>query len=209
MFPQFFFETICELRGFSCSAYSIVLTVNVSTQVETCFVRKNLQHVKPFLSKILLSITDLSPTGSRHNSSKLQESASAGRDHFNGEAPLCVLVSVFTHDYSLVLPVRWPRGLGVRPLACWDCGFESHQGNGPFSVVSVVCCQVEVSATSWSLIQSCRLWCVVVCDLETSWMRKPWSTGCRRAKNKLFGLFLMLHILYSNTWLDELKSFST
>jgi len=22
-----------------------------------------------------------------------------------------------------------------------------------------------------------RLWCVVVCDLETSWMRKPWPTG--------------------------------
>jgi len=29
-----------------------------------------------------------------------------------------------------------------------------------------------------------RLWCVVVCDLETSWMRRPWPTvGCR-AKNK-------------------------
>ena len=185
MFPQFFFETICELRGFSCSAYSIVLTVNVSTQVETCFVRKNLQHVKPFLSKILLSITDLSPTGSRHNSSKLQESASAGRDHFNGEAPLCVLVSVFTHDYSLVLPVRWPRGLGVRPLACWDCGFESHQGNGPFSVVSVVCCQVEVSATSWSLIQrsptNCDASCVIKKPQECGghgprWAAAPWKT---------------------------------
>jgi hypothetical protein len=22
-----------------------------------------------------------------------------------------------------------------------------------------------------------RVWCAVVCDLETSWMRKPWSTG--------------------------------
>jgi len=22
-----------------------------------------------------------------------------------------------------------------------------------------------------------RLWCVVVCDLETSWMRRPWPTG--------------------------------
>jgi len=29
-----------------------------------------------------------------------------------------------------------------------------------------------------------RLWCVVVCDLETSWMRRPWTTvGCR-TKNK-------------------------
>jgi hypothetical protein len=34
-----------------------------------------------------------------------------------------------------------------------------------------------------------RLWCVVVCDLETSWMRRPWPTrggggGRGRAKNK-------------------------
>ena len=25
--------------------------------------------------------------------------------------------------------------------------------------------------------ESYRLWCVVVCDLETSWMRRPWPTG--------------------------------
>jgi len=25
--------------------------------------------------------------------------------------------------------------------------------------------------------ESYRLWCVVVCDLETSWMRSPWPTG--------------------------------
>jgi hypothetical protein len=37
------------------------------------------------------------------------------------------------------------------------------------SVMSVVCCQVEVSATSLSLIQrSPTDWCVIVRDLETS-----------------------------------------
>ena len=46
---------------------------------------------------------------------------------------------------------QWLRGL--RPLACWDCGFESHQRHGCLSVVGVMCCRVEVSATSWSLIQ--------------------------------------------------------
>jgi hypothetical protein len=25
--------------------------------------------------------------------------------------------------------------------------------------------------------ESYRLWCVVVCDTETSWMRRPWPTG--------------------------------
>ena len=38
-------------------------------------------------------------------------------------------------------------------LNCWNRGFESHRGHGYLSVVSVVCCQVEVSATNWSLVQ--------------------------------------------------------
>ena len=40
-----------------------------------------------------------------------------------------------------------------------------------------VCCQVEVSATSRSLVQRSAIdWCVV-CDLETSIMRRPWPTA--------------------------------
>ena len=35
----------------------------------------------------------------------------------------------------------------LRQLVCWDCGFESRLGLGCLSVLSVVCCQVEVSAT--------------------------------------------------------------
>ena len=42
---------------------------------------------------------------------------------------------------------RATYGVGLRPLACWDCGFESHRGHGCLSVVSVVCCQVEFSAS--------------------------------------------------------------
>ena len=32
--------------------------------------------------------------------------------------------------------------------------------------------------------ESYRLWCVVVCDLETSWMKRPWPTGGCCAKEK-------------------------
>ena len=32
--------------------------------------------------------------------------------------------------------------------------------------------------------ESYRLWCVVVCDLKTSWMRRPWPTGGCCAKKK-------------------------
>jgi len=32
--------------------------------------------------------------------------------------------------------------------------------------------------------ESYRLWCVVVFDIETSWMWRPWPTGGCCAKNK-------------------------
>jgi len=47
------------------------------------------------------------------------------------------------------------------PHACWDCGFEFHGGLGCFSTVSVMCCQVEVSATSWSFVQRIVVRCCV------------------------------------------------
>ena len=43
---------------------------------------------------------------------------------------------------------RAVSGVGLLPLACWHCGFESRQGHGCLSLVSVVYCQVEVSAMS-------------------------------------------------------------
>jgi len=39
----------------------------------------------------------------------------------------------------------WRRSAAARLLRF---GFESHRGHGCLSIVSVVCCQVEVSATS-------------------------------------------------------------
>ena len=65
-----------------------------------------------------------------------------------------------------------------RSLACWDCGFESRRGHGCLSVVSVVCCQVEVSASGWSLVQRSPTDCgVSECDHEALKMRRPWPTG--------------------------------
>jgi hypothetical protein len=31
-------------------------------------------------------------------------------------------------------------GVGLRPLACWDCGLESPRGHECLSFVSVMCC---------------------------------------------------------------------
>jgi hypothetical protein len=44
-------------------------------------------------------------------------------------------------------------GVGLRPLASWDCGFESDRAQECLSVVSVVCCQIEFFVTGRSLVQ--------------------------------------------------------
>jgi hypothetical protein len=38
-------------------------------------------------------------------------------------------------------------GVGLRPLDSWVCGLGSRRRHGCLSLVSVVCCEVEVSAT--------------------------------------------------------------
>jgi hypothetical protein len=41
-------------------------------------------------------------------------------------------------------------------------------------VVSVVCCRGLCDELITRPEESYRLWCVIVCDLETSTMRRPW-----------------------------------
>jgi hypothetical protein len=51
-------------------------------------------------------------------------------------------------------------------------------GRGYLSLVSVMCCQAEVSATGSSLVQrSPDECCVSECDRGASIMRRPWPTG--------------------------------
>ena len=56
-------------------------------------------------------------------------------------------------------------------------------------LVSVVCCQVEVSASGWSLVQRSLTECGVSgCDREASIMWRPWPTGgcCAIVKKKYY-----------------------
>ena len=93
----------------------------------------------------------------------LHARASKSRDtHISCLFSLCINSQV---QWALVLTLRLLMQVllmllillmqvsSLRPLTCWDRGFESHRGHGYLSVVSVVCCQVEVSATGWSLVQ--------------------------------------------------------
>jgi hypothetical protein len=67
--------------------------------------------------------------------------------------------------------LQWPRGedTGLRLLACWNCGFEFPWKRGGLSVVSVVCCQVDVCLL-WVLcvVRWMSVVSVVCCQVEVS-----------------------------------------
>jgi hypothetical protein len=75
-------------------------------------------------------------------------------------------------------------GVDLRPLVCWDCGFESRRRHGSLSLGGVVCCQVEACATVWSLVERSPTECDMSdCDRETLTVRRTWSTrGCHTMK---------------------------
>jgi hypothetical protein len=50
---------------------------------------------------------------------------------------------------------------------------------------------------------SYRLWCVVVCEIETSWMRRPWLNRCCRAKIKKVNNYIFVVYIYV-TWAVKL-----
>jgi hypothetical protein len=73
-------------------------------------------------------------------------------------AALCTLETLFVSRVSRC----------QLPLACWDCGFETHLGRGGLSCVSVVYCQVEVSATAWSIVERSPNECDVITNNNNS-----------------------------------------
>ena len=82
-----------------------------------------------------------------------------------------------------------------------NCEFEFHRGHG---CLCCECCVLLGRGLCNELItrpeESYRLWCVVVRDLETSWMRRPWSTvGCR-ARKKQTRLHRTTLLITSNSW---------
>jgi len=121
---------------------------------------------------------------------------------------------------------QWPLGLRRGSVAA--CLLRLWVRNPPGAWMSV-CCECYVLSGRGlcdKLIirpeKSYRLWRVVVCDLETSWMRSPWPTGDCRAKNEQTNIaevsrpVLKLNpfripvklpaILLSSTWMSFLPS---
>jgi hypothetical protein len=78
-----------------------------------------------------------------------------------------------------------PRSRFQWPLACWDWVRIPPKA---WMCVCCECCVLSGRGLCDELIirpeESYRLLYVVVCDLETSWMRRPWPRGGCHTKNK-------------------------
>ena len=83
---------------------------------------------------------------------------------------------------------QWPRGLRRRSAAARLLRSWVRIPPGAWMFVCCECCVLSGRGLCDELIthpeESYRLWCVVVCDLETSGMRRPWFTLGRSATKK-------------------------
>ena len=107
-----------------------------------------------------------------------------------------VIVVVNYYHHHLHCRSQWPHSLrrrssAARLLRLWV-------RIPPRAWVSV-CCVLSGRGLCDELLtrpeESYRLWCVVECDLETSWKRRPWPTGGCFAKNKQT-IFIILLFSY-------------
>jgi hypothetical protein len=82
----------------------------------------------------------------------------------------------------IMLVMIFQGSRGQRPLAFWNCRFESLQGHRRLSLVSVAGCQVNVSVLGMITRpeESYRMWSAW-CDSEASIMRRLLSTKSRCA----------------------------
>jgi len=103
---------------------------------------------------------------------------------------LFIFIYEYINIFIICVPCRsqWPRGLRHTSAAARLLRLWVRIPPGPWMSVYCDCCVLSGRGLCDELItrlqRSYRLWCVVVCDLETSWKMRPWLTGGCRAKNK-------------------------
>jgi len=97
-----------------------------------------------------------------------------------------------------------PIAMAARPKV-WACGCSLAGiggSKGCLSLVSVVCCQIRVSASGWSLVQRSPTECSVSeCDREASIMRRPWSIRSCSAMDKNVFIFYKIYFCFAHTFI--------
>ena len=100
-----------------------------------------------------------------------------GRPYATTSRALGVMWPHKPHHYA---KIGIPSGIYILMSVCCECCVLSGRG----------LCDELITRTE----ESYRLWCVVVCDLETSRIRRPWTALGRNATRKNIYL-LLLHLL--------------
>jgi hypothetical protein len=97
---------------------------------------------------------------------------------------------IYNHYHFFHCRPQWPRGLRRGPAVTRMLRLRVRIPPGTWMSFSCECCMLSGIGLCDELItrpeKSYWLWCVVVCELETSWMRRPWPTGrsCEKKKKK-------------------------
>ena len=85
---------------------------------------------------------------------------------------------------------QWPRGLRRRSVAARLLRWWFRIPPGAWKFFCCECCVLSGRSLCDLLItrpeESYRMWCVVLCNLETSRMSRPWSSGGCRPKKKYY-----------------------
>jgi len=99
-----------------------------------------------------------------------------------------VLLEKWILIYSENIRSQWPRGIRRGSAVACFLGLWIRIPPGAWMSVCCECYVLSGRGLCVGLItcpeESYRLWCVVMCDLETSWMRRPCPTGGCCAKKK-------------------------
>ena len=102
---------------------------------------------------------------------------------------VCRAHATYFIDTNLTLcRSQWPLGLRSRSAAAHLLRLWVRIPLRAWIFVCCECCVLSGRGLCDELIsrpeESYRMWCVVVCDLETSWMRRPWPALGRSATAK-------------------------
>jgi len=98
---------------------------------------------------------------------------------------------------------QWPRGLRRRSTAARLLRLWVRIPPGGMDVCLLWVLLLSGRGLCDKLItrpeESYRLWCVIVCDLETSWIRRPWPNGGCHAKNKQINIYEWLELYFCSS----------